>query len=283
MILRPLLCLLLLSAYAQSQVQDFWFSGAEVNKYQLKQSRYGEEHPGHAEFIFVTEPFLTDKQVKNESGAAASTNVLKLNALRTFNTGIYSYRTMTSTFRPIDLNTYPHAFKSTTSVQDWCGQAFQQLNWKNNSWQAQVRSYFETPGDENVTLPDAVLEDELWLLIRLDPKKLPTGSFKAIPGAVVSRLFHIPLAAYSAKATLQTDAGKLVYTITYPRLKRSLSMTADADFPHIIREWTESKEGEKSRTHAKLTHRIMNAEYWSQHNLKYAGLRRKLGLIPEAK
>jgi len=278
-----LLCLLPLTALAQSPVQDFWFSGAEINKYQLKQSRYGEEHPGHAEFVFVTEPFHTAKQVKNESGAASSTDVLKLNALRTFNTGIYSYRTMTSTFRPIDLKTYPRALKSTTSVQDWCGQIFQQMNWKEGQWQAQIRSYFETPADKNTTIANAVLEDELWLLMRLNPQKLPIGSFKAVPGAVVSRLFHIPLQAYSAEATLQSQSGKLIYTITYPHLKRSLRLTADAAFPHVIREWTESKEGEAIRTHAKLTHRIMNSDYWSKHNLKHAGLRRKLGLIPEAK
>ena len=106
--LRLVFALLALALPLHSnQVRNFWFAGAEINRYELSQMRYGESHPGHAEFIFVTEPFLTKPHVKNEYGGQPSTDVLKLNALRTFNTGIYSYRTMTSTFQPIDLDTYP--------------------------------------------------------------------------------------------------------------------------------------------------------------------------------
>ena len=126
---------------ASDSIRDFWFSGAEINHYTLDQSRYGQQHPGHAEFIFVTEPFLTQQQVKNETGGQPSTDVLKLNTLRTFNTGIYSYRTMTSTFQPIDLARFPHALKTTTSVQDWCGQSFQQINRKHSQWQVELRSW----------------------------------------------------------------------------------------------------------------------------------------------
>lgn len=79
-------------------IRDFWFNGAEISRYELSQAQYGENHPGHVEFIFITEPFLIDKQVKHESGPGDSTDVLKLNALRTFNTGIYSYRTMNSNY-----------------------------------------------------------------------------------------------------------------------------------------------------------------------------------------
>ena len=175
-----------------NSVRDFWYSGAEINRYKLNQTRYGHSHPGHVEFIFVTEPFLLQKQVKNETGNQPSTDVLKLNALRTFNTGIYSYRTMTSTFRPIDLTGFPHALKTTTSIQDWCGQTFQQINWKKSGWQVELRSYFEREGDQDYKLTECWLEDELWLLVRLDPGQLPTGTIDIIPGAVVTRFNHHP-------------------------------------------------------------------------------------------
>ena len=177
----------------EGNVREFWFSGAEINRYQLSQSHYGEQHPGHAEFIFVTEPFLTRQQVKNERNVHASTDVLKFNALRTFNTGIYSYRTMTSTFRPVDLITYPHALKSTTSVQDWCGHTFQQINRKLTGWKVELRSYFEKEGDQNIELTEAWLEDELWLLVRLDPMKLPIGFISVVPGAFTTRLTQQPI------------------------------------------------------------------------------------------
>ncbi len=45
----------------------YWTQGkAEVNVYELSQNRYKENHPGQLVSVFVTEDFLTDKQVKNE-------------------------------------------------------------------------------------------------------------------------------------------------------------------------------------------------------------------------
>jgi hypothetical protein len=105
------LFLFLILPLQADKIRDFWFNGAEISSFTLSQSRYGKNHPGHAELIFVTEPFLTARQVKDESGKGDSTGVLKLNAHTSFNTGIYSYHTMTSTFRPIDLEKFPHIIR----------------------------------------------------------------------------------------------------------------------------------------------------------------------------
>ena len=269
-----------LLGFDSDHIRDFWFSGAEINRYKLDQSRYGHQHPGHAEFIFVSEPFLTQKQVKNETGGQPSTDVLKLNALRTFNTGIYSYRTMTSTFRPIDLTNFPHALKTTTSVQDWCGQSFQQINWKKSGWQIELRSYFEREGDQDYKVGKSWLEDELWLLARLDPKKLPTGSIQVIPGAVTTRFDHHPIQPYKASGKLSQDSKQTTYTLRYPELNKSLEIAFDTKFPHIIRAWKESSP--LGTTKAVLTHRIMNSEYWSENKPNNRELRRQLGLEPLA-
>ncbi len=262
------------------QIRDFWFSGAEISSFELSQSRYGNNHPGHAELIFVTEPFLTGKQVKNESGEGDSTDVLKLNALTTFNTGLYSYRTMTSTFQPMDLAKFPHALKSATSIQDWCGHAFQQINRRKAGWSVQVRSYFENPGDENLTVADAYLEDALWITLRLDPKALPTGRIEVIPGAVFTRFAHQPVAVSKANATLDMSGKTAVYTIAYPALKRSLSIGFDKVFPHTILAWTETTS--TGMTTAKLKKRLMNVNYWEMHDPGDAGKRKQLGLEPQA-
>ena len=265
---------------ANDAVKGFWFNGAEINRYELSQSRYGQQHPGHVEFIFVTEPFLTKQLVKNETGSAPSTDVLKLNALRTFNTGIYSYRTMTSTFRPIDLEAYPHALKTTTSVQDWCGQAFQSIYRSENGWNVELRSYFEREGDRNYDLAESWLEDELWLLVRLDPKKLPTGTIQVVPGAVVTRFDHLPIRPYTATAELVHNSGLSTYILNYTELKKSLEITFDRDFPHIIRSWQETSP--RGITKATLTHRVMNSSYWSENRSSDRGLRKQLGLEPIA-
>lgn len=268
------------SLLAGDAVRDFWFNGAEINRYELSQTRYGEQHPGHAEFIFVTEPFLTQQQVKDERGIHSSTDVLKLNALRTFNTGIYSYRTMTSTFRPIDLLAYPHALKTTSSVQDWCGHGFQQINRTETGWNAELRSYFEKEGDQDTELGETWLEDELWLLVRLDPQELPTGLISIVPGALTTRFAHLPIKPQQARAKLITTKSQITYSINYPELQRALHIHFDSEFPHIIRAWDEtSKTG---TTTAKLTHRIMNSAYWSEHQLSDRDKRKQLGLEPIA-
>ena len=266
--------------HAGDAVRDYWFNGAEINRYTLSQSRYGEQHPGHAELIFVTEPFLTEQQVKREHGDRPSTDVLKLNALRTFNTGLYSYRTMTSTFRPIELGSYPNALKTATSIQDWCGHAFQQINRTKSGWKVELRSYFQNAGDQNFTLSETWLEDELWLLVRLDPAQLPTGELQAVPGALYTRFNHQTITARLAVGLLQTEKRRSTYRLHYPALQRTLMIQFDTEFPHIIRSWQET-DGAHT-TNAVLTHRLMNRNYWSEQQPADRAKRIQLGLAPIA-
>ena len=120
-----------LSSEQSSEVNDFndyWFSGkAELSSYELKQSRYGEIHDGEVVLVFVTEPFSLSKQVKldypKESGLD-KVSVMKLNQSRKFNTGIYDYSILSSVFTPIEIEEYPHALKTTTSMQEWCGHSY---------------------------------------------------------------------------------------------------------------------------------------------------------------
>jgi hypothetical protein len=269
-----------LTLQAESRVRDFWFNGAEINRYELSQSHYGEQHPGHAELIYVTEPFLTQQQVKDEQGLHPSTEVLKLNALRTFNTGIYSYRTMTSTFRPIDTEEYPHALKSTTSVQDWCGQTYQQINRHDQGWNVERHSYFEKEGDQTVKLNDVWLEDELWLLIRLAPDELPVGTIELLPSALTTRFTHQPIQANTAVAKLVEGRQQSIYTLRYLNANHTLVIHFDSEFPHIIRAWEEHST--QGVTRAVLTNRIMNSYYWSEKKVKDSLKRKQLGLAPVA-
>lgn len=266
------------SAASPETLRGFWFNGAEINRYELRQARYGATHPGHAEFIFVTEPFRTDLQVKSEFGQGPTADVLKLNALRTFNTGIYSYRTMTSTFHPFSPEDGKHTFKSTTSVQDWCGQVFQQFNRRDSGWKAEVRSYFQAEGDRNLKIPDAWLEDGIWLIVRLDPDRLPTGAFKAIPGAVASRFGKITPQAYAADGSIQKKQQTTTYTLEYPELEHRLEIVFDTEFPHIIRQWSRVTPG--GTTTATLQDRIMNSLYWSENRPGDRSKRKTLGLSP---
>jgi hypothetical protein len=270
----------------------YWNQGkGELTRYRLEQARYGEIHHGDAVLIFVTEDFLTDKQVKLESEPKGRpyAQVLKLNFVKKFVTGIYPYSMMTSIFTPVETYVMPHTLKVTTSVQEWCGNVFTQFNLANNSYNVEGRSYFEREGDTTYSLEGVTLEDELWTLIRLDPKRLPTGSFRIIPGTMASRLRHTPLVVMDAEASLApgsdsvTGSGMMRYTLTYKDGGRTLAIDFRNTFPYEILGWTETYKdgfGPDARmltTRATRTNSIM-LDYWSKHTPADSVYRRELGL-----
>jgi len=231
---------------SENGLSDVWYQGkAEISSYDLVQNRYQDQHPGTAILIFVTEDFLTDKQVKNDRYQNPnSTGVLKTNYLRRFTTGFYDYSIMTSVFTPVETQEYPHTMKVTTSVQDWCGQVFMQLNLEGNRYKTQLRSYFEQEGDENDRVPVALLEDELFNRIRMNPERLPIGDIQVLPGTAHTRLKHEPFDVRSAKATLEAYSGDefsgsdlWAYTLIFAETKRTLQIVFERESPHRIQGW----------------------------------------------
>ena len=269
-----------LEAPTDKQIQEYWFDGAEISRFELSQERYGETHPGYAVFVYVTEPFRTTTQVKADTSEPNVTPVLKLNALREFNTGIYEYNTMTSIFTPIDMETHPRALKLTTSVQDWCGQAFSQFNLRDGQYAFELRSYFESEGDINAIIADKNiwLENDIWMRIRLDPTSLPVGEFAAIPDSLYQRFAHRSPSAERAVGTLKRTREGTEYVVEYPSLGRTLVVRFDAAFPFKIQGWTESNSRGAVVTTAKRTQQIERSYYWSLNKRKDDHLRKALDL-----
>ena len=272
-----------LTAPTEEQIQAYWFDGAEISHFELQQERYGEAHPGYAVFVYVTEPFRTTTQVKADTPEPNATPVLKLNAMREFNTGIYEYNTMTSVFAPVDIETYPRALKLTTSVQDWCGQAFSQFNLREGHYAFELRSYFESEGDVNTTIEEKNiwLENDIWTRIRLDPTGLPIGEFAAVPDSLYQRFSHKSPAAERAMGSLKRTREGQEYVIEYPNIGRTLVVRFGAEFPYKIQGWTESNSGGAVVTTAKLKEQIERSYYWSQNKKRDALLREGLGLTRE--
>lgn len=212
----------------------YWFSGeAEITSYELEQARYGEIRQGKAVLVYVTEDFLPDIQVKADAQNASNIPVLKLNATKKFNTGIYPYSVMQSTFYPVSND--QHAIKISSSMQEWCGHVYMQLN-NRDDYEINAHSYFEGEADKSYKLDKSVLENELWTQLRLDPKQLPTGDLDVIPAFEYLRFSHTPLKAYAAVAELKEGT----YILTYPKLNRSLTITFNASFPYNILGWEET-------------------------------------------
>jgi len=266
---------------------DYWNQGeAEITTYELEQARYGEIHKGTANTIFVTEPFSKSKQVKLDNPRGNSGDnipVLKVNFTRKFYTGVYPYSTMLSVFTPIDTDQYPNSFKAVFGSQEWCGQIFSQLNLDPSGYKMEQFSYFESEGDVDIQLGKAMLEDEVWSQIRINPSDLPTGKIKVIPGLTFTRLRHQSAQPVVAEATLSKNDGEQTYQLFYPDYDRTLSITFEAEFPHRINTWSESGYSgfgagrKKLETKATLKSRKM-LDYWNKHDLKDAPLRAELGL-----
>jgi hypothetical protein len=242
--------------------KNHWFDGfAEINSYELIQSRYGQQRKGKAVLIFVTEDFLAKEQVKANQKSKTTIPVLKSNRTKNFLTGIYPYSVMSSSFS--SLRKKHPLIKTVASIQEWCGQSYLQLNAGDKKNTIVSHSYFEGEADQNITLPKTVSEDELWNLIRFDPKNLPVGEFDLFPSLELIRLNHIE--AKPVKATGSLKVGN--YTLYIPTLQRSLSIRFDRNFPYTIEGW-EEKYDHKGEQYTSRAKRIQTErrQYWQENN-----------------
>jgi hypothetical protein len=259
------------------EFKKYWYAGeAEITSYKLEQARYGEIREGHAVLIYVTEDFAPETQVKADYQNPKNIPVLKLNATKKFNTGVYPYSIMQSTFYPVSNN--KHALKVSSSMQEWCGHVYTQLNNKD-VFKIMSHSYFEGEADKNITLQKTVLENELWTKLRIDPKSLPIGNLDIIPSFEYNRLRHIPIKAYQAYATLNSGT----YILEYPELHRTLSITFNTKFPHDILSWEESFKsgfGPNAKVLISKATRLktIKSPYWQKNSNKDEILRETLQL-----
>lgn len=263
---------------------DYWYAGvAEISSYNLEQVRYGEVHNGKAVLIFVTEPFSKSKQVKLDypkQNPEDEQTVLKLNFTKKFNTGIYPYSMMLSSFTPVQLNEYPNTPKVTMSSQEWCGHVFSQMNLNKKGYDLASYSYFEKEGDVEKTIEIGLLEDEIWNKIRLNYSSLPVGEIKLIPGLFHTRLLHKNLKNKTAHAQLIEEADEIMYSLEYKDDGRRLSISFEKEFPHRILEWEESttsRGGKVLTTKATLDKTILT-DYWSKNKVADSYLRDSLNL-----
>ncbi|MBK6994611.1 MAG: septum formation inhibitor Maf [Lewinellaceae bacterium] len=256
---------------------EYWYAGkAELCTYEVTQERYGEIRQAEQVNVFVTEDFSRAKQVKLDDPAAAPTDrvpVLKLNLIRRFHTGIYDYSIMQSVFTPVSgLST----LKTTTTVQDWCGQVFMQNNLEKDGYHLRGFSYFESEGDQDLRLPLTLLEDEIWTRIRLNPSALPTGKLSIIPSAIYTRLRHKPGGAQNAEIKIEKGEKESDLKIVYTDIPRALSIRFTTAFPYKILGWEETHEGKiVSKGELKAT---IRSAYWEAHDNLHAPLRDSLKL-----
>jgi hypothetical protein len=268
-------------AYQTSEFRNYWHSGkAEVNAYNLNQSRYGENHPGKAVLIFVTEDLSKKLQVKlDDPSGKNKINVVKLNFMKNFVTGIYPYSMMLSVFTPVQRHKEPATLKATMSSQEWCGQVYTQVNLRGNRYAIKSHSYFEQEADERFSVRQTLLEDEVWNLIRLDHENLPEGEVEVVPGLFFTRLNHVDFKVRTAIAEKTDSDTAYYYNLTYPENERTLSIQYEKTFPFKITGWRETwiEKGRTMETTAALD-KTLYTDYWTKNKNAFQYLRDSLNL-----
>lgn len=279
-------------APAATKLGDYWYQGkAELSRYELLQNRYKDQHPGEVVMIFVTEDFLTDKQVKNDNYTNPnSVPILKNNIVKTFPTGIYTYSIMTSVFTPVNTTDQPRTLKVSNSSQEWCGQTYMQVNYdeRKKTYDFMLHSYFENEADKTGRVQARWMEEEFFNRIRIAPDQLPTGRATILPSTEYSRLTHREYSPVQAELSIKEYTGAdfegkglVNYTIDYPNLQRKVEIIFEKETPHHIIGWRDTYpslfDKQPRTTIAKRTHTIMDA-YWQHNDLADQQMRDELGL-----
>lgn len=136
-----------------------WGDGqAELAAYDLIYPRYGEQRPGLAVAIFVTETFSQDLRVKADPGQHPKEDevlVMKLNLIQDFPTGVYDYNLMTSAFAVLEDTpqlSWGDPIKVSFSAQEWCGHRWSQSLWDHRAVRISDHSYFDGEADQELVL-----------------------------------------------------------------------------------------------------------------------------------
>jgi hypothetical protein len=247
---------LLATHAAADEFWSWWGDGkAELSGYRLTQPRYGAKRDGTVVMVYVTEDMSDTLRVKADPGKHPKSDVfpvMKLNSIRAFQTGIYDYHVMTSTFARVAPG-WPLA-KLSFSSQEWCGLVYHQLLPRGDRVAGLLHSYFdgEADGKDELALPkDGVFEDALPILLRglgvpyLKPGETRTVPF--LPSLLRARLEHHPLAwararitrAARADAIVTIPAGKFVADTWTVAIEGGPTLTLQfaAAVPHALLRW----------------------------------------------
>jgi hypothetical protein len=256
--------------------KNYWFDGmAEINTYNIKQFRYGSPREGNGVLIYVTEDFLPNVQVKANQKSRNTHTIIKLNRTKNFLTGIYPYSIMTSVFSKLG-KTKP-LLKTTTSIQEWCGQAYLQLN-RRGRLEVNSHSYFEGEADQNLRFQDALTEEEIWTWIRTYPDLLPEGNFKILPSLEYIQLKHKPIKLYEVETELEKNDSLNTYHMTYPELSRKLSIKFSINAPFKIYGWVEQDLSSQDQKSIAQINKTIKLPYWKLNKLGDERYRDSLGL-----
>ncbi|HZT32913.1 MAG TPA: hypothetical protein VFA33_23705 [Bryobacteraceae bacterium] len=272
-----------------------WSDGqAELAAYDLSIPRYGQLRRGVAVAIFVTETFSNSLRVKADPGKHAPADefpVMKLNLVKDYQTGVYDYNEMTSTFvalRGVNGRGAGTATKISFSRQEWCGNTYQQLLFDAGTIRATRHSYFDGDADSqaSVSYPaDGVSEDALYLWARgMASPALEPGASRAVsvlPSAAYAKgagaAWQPAVLSRSAQPRrISVPGGSFSVEVLSARIGAGDQRVfyVEAAPPHRLIQW-ESSSGERA-----VFVKSVRMKYWERNGLGQEDALKQLGLSP---
>ncbi len=268
---------------------DHWGDGrAELAGYRLQTPRYGEIRDGKATLVFVTETFTHGQRVKSDGGHPDEYPVLKLNLVRDFQTGIYDYNVMTSSFHRLDgVAAAGEPVKVSMSMQEWCGHVYEQLVPEGEALTWTSHSYFDGEADQRRDLGrrrEAIALDALPVMVRglLGPVVEPGESITraALPTLVEGRLRHVrpewtelTLSRASEPEQVEVPAGTFQVDVYESVVTGGVATTwyVERAWPHRLVKWRSS--------HGEIAEMLGSERlaYWQEHNNGDEALLREIG------
>ncbi len=284
------------SAHAD-RFESLWYDGnAEISTYRLSEMRYGQAREnGRRIMVFVTEPMRLSTNIKPDVKLPdeEKIDVIKLNDLRKFTTGIYEYSVMTSVFASVDESKEDiplmGTMKTSFTSQEWCGTVFERMVRNDETYDGVLYSYFESEGETTYVFPhnkNAESEDNLWLIVReLKGEILKPGDSKELPVVLSSwtrRKRHEPPRVATAvlkkggPQKVSTAIGKMdAHTFTWDIDGNVTTVVVEKAYPHRILSF-EEPDGSRGEIIASR-----RETYWEQTKNKHQKLRKKLELPRE--
>jgi hypothetical protein len=271
---------------------QLWGDGkAEVNTYDLTFPRYSQKRKGVAIAIFVTEPFSNSARVKADPGKHPDSDVLsvmKLNLIKKYQTGIYDYSDMLSTFvslSPVDGHPAGSTVKASFSSQEWCGHVYGQMLFGRNHIGFTQHSYFDGEADQQSEIPqqsDGIAEDALLVWARgIAQPWTETTATPIMTSLETLRAKHVgpswattALSKDASSQTITVAAGK--FEVDVLRSKRSdgtwRAFYVEKSAPRRVVKW-QTSEGESAELRA--TERL---KYWEMNKEGGESVLSRLGL-----
>jgi hypothetical protein len=296
--MKRIFILLVAVSAASLSADQFWktFSngkGAEISSYKTVQPRYGELREAYTVLIFVPEHMNQKTRIKVENyhkiPKGDQIQIIKLNRVLKFNTGLYDYSVMTSVFTAEGFAGKKYVccpFKISLSAQEWCGMFYTQLLPDPKGTKRVMHSYFEAEGDTTDYIKgpkNHCYEDNMFIRIReFHGPFMKTGEKmkqSLLPALWHSRMTHKPLnfekgwLLKEEGGSISTGNGKTkVIKWTWMVGNKKTTAWTNKAYPHIIMKWKTS-EGESG----KLINTIYR-KYWELKSNKDLPLRKELKL-----